>query len=490
MGFKVKRLGGLWTIPILSVISLAAPVGNPPLIDAVKNKDQETVRSLLKQQADVNARQADGATALAWAAHQDDLETADLLIRAGADVNAANNYGATPLWLACSNGSAAMVEKLLKAGANPNSALLSGETGLMTTASIGSMDVLKLLVAHGVDVNAKEPREGQTALMWAVQEKHPEVVRMLIEGRADVHARSKSGFTPLLIAAREGDLDSAQSLLAAGADVNEATPEDGNALTVASSRGQEKLAMFLLEKGADLNVVNGKEGFTALHYAAGRGRIDLVNALLAHGANPNSRVVKSTAEGSQIGTTPFFMAATAHKVSVMRALVASGADPLLGATETVFLSGANGLRLQMVKNTTPLMAAAGGGRYKGNYEYFSEEEERDALEAVKLALELGGDVNASNDYGQTALHSAAYIAMDEIIEFLVEKGANIEAMDKFGQTPLSIAQFAVTVALGANYDMKPRKLNESTANLLLKLGATPLEASGVQVITLPGNLGR
>ena len=116
MGANVKGLGGWWLLYVLSVAGLAVASGDLQLADAVEKGDKEAARSLLKQQADVNAPQPDGATALAWAAHWDDLETAELLIRAGANVNAANDYGVTPLSLACTNRSAAMVKKLLEAG--------------------------------------------------------------------------------------------------------------------------------------------------------------------------------------------------------------------------------------------------------------------------------------------------------------------------------------------------------------------------------------
>src|SRR5512140_2962807 len=106
----------LTTASFLLATAVLALGGDLPLIQAVKNKDPEAVRALLKD-ADVKATQADGTTALHWAAHWDDLATADLLIRAGANVNAATDYGITPLSLACSNGGAAMAEKLLKAGA-------------------------------------------------------------------------------------------------------------------------------------------------------------------------------------------------------------------------------------------------------------------------------------------------------------------------------------------------------------------------------------
>src|SRR5881628_1335454 len=173
----------------LTIFLLAT--GPLPLIDAVKNVDREAVRSLLKQGANVNATQADGATALHWASYRDDLESADLLIRNGANVNARNDLGATPLWAACQNGSESMVGRLLTAGANPNAALLLGETPVMVAARSGSPAVVELLAAKGANVNARAAR-GQTALMWAVAQKHPEVVKVLIANGADIHARSDS----------------------------------------------------------------------------------------------------------------------------------------------------------------------------------------------------------------------------------------------------------------------------------------------------------
>jgi ankyrin repeat protein len=455
MRFEAKGLRGAWLAAFLSVASLAAAAGDRRLVEAVEKRDKEAVRSLLKQHADVNATQADGATALAWAAHWDDLETADLLIRAGAHVNAANDYGVTPLSLACTNGSAAMVEKLLRAGANPNAVQLEGETPLMTCARTGNAAAVKLLIAHEARVNAQETWRGQTALMWAVAERHPEVVQALIDRGAEVDARSKGGFTPLLFAAQQGDVDAAGILLAAGANVNEAAPNGMTPLLVASSSGQGVLSAFLLDKGADPNAADGR-GYTALHYAAaGRNLLELAKALLAHGANPNPRLVKGDA-----GATPFYLAAAAGNVNVMRALAAGGADPLIPTTD----------------NTNALMVAAGVGRFESR----TDAQNRSALEAVKLAAELGSDVNAAGENQWTALHGAAYTGSDAILQFLVEKGARMDVMDAFGQTPLSIAEAVVTKGLGENADVRPRRWRDSTVNLLLKLGATPLEASGVE----------
>ena len=493
MSLHVKRLVNWGMVLLLSGASLAVASGDLRMVEAAKRKDPAAVRSLLEQQVDVNAAEGDGATALMWAVHAHDAQTADLLIRSGANVNAANDNGVTPLWLACTNGNAAMVEKLLKAEANPNVSLTrTGETVLMTCARTGNADAVKLLLASGADVNAKENLRGQTALMWAVAEKHAEVVRLLTESGADVHASTKprtdiydrtlGGFTPLLFAARVGDLESARILLAAGADANEATQETGNTLVVASASHHEELAIFLLEKGANPNAAD-EYGMTALHHAVQKGianlsaveyrpslmpppnQPSLVKALLAHGADPNARIKKDytlsvapyrhTSPPSIVGATPFLLAAAAGDANIMRILVERGANPLLEAGESM----------------RPLMVAAGMTRLVD----FLPGEESSHLEAVKLALELGADINEATKRGQTALHAAASAGADTIVEFLVNKGAQVNAKDGLGRTPWSMAAgFYPSFGTASANTLVSIRPHPRTAELLLKLGAAQL----------------
>jgi ankyrin repeat protein len=350
------------------------------------------------------------------------------------------------------------------------------------------------------------------------------VVKALIAGGADVNARSKvipnrepyqiessnifggsyepgvyfpkttGGFTPLLFAAQQGDLESAQALIAGGAKVDDPSPEDGTPLIVAAHSGREKLAMFLLDKGANPRATDAF-GITALHYALYGGlraimgmprretdrfgwlrenQPELVKALLLKGADPNARIGKNFPtydyapiarsigndhpQLSMVGITPYMLAAASGDVAMMRTLVEGRGDP----------------KLQTPEKITGMMVAAGFGAER------NMRNEEKALEALKLAVDLGGDVNETKEDGRTALHAAAYMGWNSVVEFLVSKGANIEAKDIYGQTPLTVAMgdpegLIYRQLPGGRYDDRFRSGREQkkTVELLLKLGAKP-----------------
>jgi ankyrin repeat protein len=463
-----------------SSIALAAGSADLRLVEAVKNKDAREARTLIQQHVDVNAHQADGGTALMWAAHWDDLGTATLLIGAGANASAANDLGVSTLSLACTNASAAMVKKLLDAGANPNVADQAGETPLMTCSRSGNADAVSALLAHGADANAKENARGQTALMWAAAGGHSGAVAALLEHHADVHARSKTGFTPMLFAAQGGDVETAKLLLAARADVNEPTQEYGSPLVVAAASEHEDLALFLLQRGANPNVTD-VYGITPLHYAVQNGlreltgysydgnrpappnMLRLMRALLTNAANPNVQIRKTifvlptrSTTASMVGATPFFLAAVADDVDAMRFLNDHGGNPL---------TTNNG-------GVTPLMVAASGGAREDER---NEEQEKRAFEAVKLALDLGNDVNAASVLGQTAMHSAAEAGSDEMVQYLFDRGAKLDVRDRSGQSPWSLAMGISTTVDNAFI----ARHHESTVQLLVKLGAHELSPKDV-----------
>jgi len=480
-----KRLSFGCVLILLSVTGLHA---DSPLADAAQSQDNATIHSLLKQKADVNAPQPDGTTALHWAVRQDDLETADLLIRAGANAKAANRFGATPLSLAATNGNAAMIEMLLKAGEDANAVVSeSGDTILMLAARTGKPDAVAVPLNHGADVN-KTNATGQTALMWAAAERNSAAVQVLIERKADLAAKTHQapppkpmdtifsapfpvgGMTALLFAARQNDTKSAAILLAAGADVKETAQDGTSPILVAILNGHYTLANFLLEHGADPNAIDGK-GRAALYAAVDMRNLewstrpapperdpltelDLIKALLAHGANPNARLTKKIPLRGQpsfdgrwanmIGATPFWRAAQSDDVTVMRLLKDKGADPLLSTTD----------------HTTPLMVAAGVGWSDGQ----SHGSPSDAPEALKLCLEWGGDLNAANDVGYTALHGAAFRGANEVVNLLVEKGARMDVKSQEGRLPVNMAE-GMHIGPGGWVE------HEDTAALLHKLMA-------------------
>src|SRR5437773_2342567 len=378
MSEKTARAG--WWIALLFVISTEAAGAVPVrLIDAVKAADRDAIRTLLQQRVDVNAAEADGTTALHWAARANDLQAADMLLRAGANVKLANRYGVTPLYLASTNGNAAMIELLLKAGADPNSVLPAGETALMTAARSGNADAVTTLIGRGADVNRKEAWRGQNAFMLAVGNAHYE------------------------------------------------------------------LANFLLDKGADPNFA--PLGFTALHQITwlrrpgsgdnnpapqGSGNMDsleFVRKLVAHGANVNARATKQarinvTVQFRTTGATPFLLACRTADIPLMRLLLELGAAPLQPNDY----------------GTTPLLAAAGVGTNSAEEEPGTEAE---ILEAVKLVLAHGGNVNDVDKNGNTAMHGAAHKRAPSLIRLLAEKGAKIEIWNQPNnakQTPLQVAE--------------------------------------------------
>jgi ankyrin repeat protein len=480
MRIREMFLAGVLSGPLVVSAALAADTGNQSLVNAAKQGDRAAVQSMLNGPAKMDVISAQGGAALIWAASRNDAAMIDLLLGAGADPKAANEYGATALYAAADNADPAMTKKLLAAGADPNAALNSGETPLMLAARQGQLATVQALLAGGADPDAKEKNGAQTALMWATAGRHSAVTKELVQHKADVNAVSKNGSTALMFAARS-DLESARILLDAGADPNLQIPDwGGTALIIASTMGQADIVEALLNKGADPNY-RDKNSFTALHAAvrdsdygedaAQRARaVATVKVLLAHGADVNARLhqekptVRALNELQFEGATPLALAAEVNNLGAIKALVAGGADANIPTT----------------MGTTPLMLAAGAGTDVQRAR--SIEERGLAVETARYLLEHGADVNAVGEFGWTPLHAAAYQGLTDVIELLVSKGAKLEAKDKLGQTPLSIALSVLTKEAGARRLQIPRRYRGDVAQLLLKLGATPLMQSGVNIV--------
>ncbi len=431
--------------------------GAVPLVEAVKHADASAVRTLLDDRVDVNAPEADGTTALHWAVRLDRLEVTGVLIAAGADVMAANAFDVTPLSLAAINGNPAMIEALLDAGADPNATMAEGVAVIMTAARTGRADAVRVLVAHGADVNVTHPT-GQTALMWAAAEGHVEAMRTLLEIGAEVNGRTivpenplrtglegpaPHGFTPLLFAVRAGHVEAVRLLLEAGADVHDTLPDGTSAVVLAATNAHWELGILLVDRGASPNAA--EQGWTALHAMTWvrmpnfgfnppgpvtTGTMDSLSfarELVARGADVNARMTAEPRNGyrnalNRIGATPLLMAGRLADAPYMRLLVELGADPTVTNED----------------GTTLLMVASGVGIHSPGEDPGSEAE---ALACVEVALELGGDPNAVDSTGETALHGAAYRGANLIVTRLVEEGANtFDVENSEGWTPLRIAQ--------------------------------------------------
>ena len=526
-----------------SLVGLGA--GRSEVADALMRGDKTAALRLIDQKADVNAPQADGATALHWAVFKSDKEMVDALLRAKANPSVANREGATPLWLASINGNAGIIAALLDAGAKADEPLPLGRTPLMAASRTGDVDAMKVLIDRGANVNAKENIRGTTPLMWAADEGHAPAIQLLIQRGADIKARSNlvergrgpalgksndprkqvaaqgaalaagqpapalgagradnngpgnaaaggarggargqaagggaagagaagggaagagaavqtddagaappttggggrgqaavldgGALTPLVYAVRTDSLDSVKVLLAAGADINQVTGYGWSPLLVATQNRYYKLGAYLLDHGADVNLAN-KGGWTPLYLATDNRNIesgdypvrkgdmdhlDYIKILIGKGANVNARMKDSSQTRTvftnqwldENGATAFLRASQSGDLVLMKLLLEHGADPKIATTLGV----------------TALQVASGIGWVEGiTYEW----SQKDTLEAVKLLLDLGLDVNAQADTGRTALHGAAHKGSTQVVQVLADHGAKLDIRD-YGNT--------------------------------------------------------
>jgi ankyrin repeat protein len=430
----------------------------------------------------------DEDTALHRAAHAGDVVTLRRELDQGVDPDAANRFGVTPLALASRSGHASAVQRLLEAGADPNRASPAGETPLMVAARTGVVDSVMSLLEHGADPSARESWRGQTALMWAAAERHADVVRPLVAAGANVDGRSDAGFTPLMFATRLGHIETVDALLDAGADIHQTLPDGTSALVAAVINAHYDLAAHLLERGADPNA--SEQGWTALHQLVWTRRpntnknqhnpsprqsgwvtdLELVEALVAHGADVNARQTKEPRDGyrnllNRIGTTPFFLAAKVVDLELMRLLLDLGAAPLVTNED----------------GTTALLAAAGVGSWPNE----TAGSKGEALEAVKLMIELGDVATTIDAHGDTAVHGSVLRDAQELTLFLLDQGAELNHANECGWTPLTIAQGIFYGNLGRRFpDLEP---------VLLERGATsplPPGTPGYQELGYPARCSR
>ncbi|MEO8306631.1 MAG: ankyrin repeat domain-containing protein [Pseudomonadota bacterium] len=463
------------------------------------------------------AHAAESSTPLLQAAYEGDAQSVAKLISAGANVKEANMFGVTPMSQAAQRGETVVLKLLLKAGADADSPNADGETALMTVARTGNVEAAKLLVAAGAKVNARENWGGQTPLIWAAAQNQPEMIRFLVSKGAEVDARSavrdwprrmtaeerpkdmnRGGMSGLMFAAREGHMEALRTLLKAGADPNFADPDGSTALIVALMNGHWDAAALLVDAGADVDTWD-LWGQTPLYMAVDMNTLptgarielpttdqatgmDIINLLIARGANVNSRL-KLRPPYRNVGqdrladpaidydATPLLRAAKAADLPVMKALLDAGA--------LVDLPNAYG--------HTPLIVAAGATRGRATPTRGGNYTEAQAIDAVKLLLAAGANANASGYHsdtargealrctgyvviqdcykGETAMHGAALHGWINLAEVLKQAGANLDARDADGKTPLDYAMGRYRLGFLENQPAPQLKIAEALRNM-------------------------
>lgn len=414
------------------------------LVDAAHGDDKSTVEALLKRGADANAVSADGSTALAWAAIRGNSAVAELLLAAGANPDIASAYGVGPVSLAIENGAADLARLLLEHGADPNLERDNGETPLMTALRLGQIDMVKQLLKHGADPNAREKRFGQTALMWAAG--NPDVVRLLLESGADVHAVTTSwnvkytvyiptsftlgktgipwnsdgeytskrgGQTALFFAVRKRDLESARKLLDAGLDVKDRAADGTSPLLAALYNWVPLDSNFRPGQGAPARAGSSQR------FAP---NVDMGHILLDRGA--------SATAADTAGYTPLHAAALA----------------------AAWVSRAQDSRSDGVYRTLPALLTLDRPPKPPPFDRV------DSLGMVRRLLDAGADPNRQTKYptpgpdgdvrinpsppGSSALHIAASSGSLDLVRMLLDAGADTNLVRIDGHTPFSVAVVA------------------------------------------------
>jgi uncharacterized protein len=500
---------------ILLVAALAAmPVlaGDAQLAGAIKSGQRAAALQMLaKRSADVNAVEADGSTALLWAASQNDTDLVSRLLQAGANANVRNQLGATPLAEAAFNANTEMIKALLDAGADPNAPGADGQTPLMIVARTADVAAAKLLLDKGANPNVAESQRGQTALMWAAASSQAPMVRELLDHGAEVDTASATdlltplvsaepraqprppgGMTAMLFSAREGCLDCVKALLEHSAKIDLPDPEGVTPLISALFNTHFDVAKYLIEKGANINRWDWW-GRTPLYLAVDYntlphgGRpdqpaldetlpIDIIRILLDQGANPNPQLKlfppyratgadRGVDQMLTVGATPLLRAAKAQDAPAIKLLLEHGAN----------------IDLPNNQGMTPTVAASGMGSIdadtRGNY-YLPDIQER-AIASLDLLLAHGGDVNGrAGRFEQSPLDGAAFWGWNKVVEFLLSKGADINLTDGRGYTAVD---YAMGRAAGNSRGGQRKDVHQDTADLLTSKGGiagTPKPQAG------------
>jgi ankyrin repeat protein len=442
------------------------PLGRSPLMAAARTGNVAALKILVEHGADVNAKEtARGTTPIMWAADEAHPEAVQYLIQHGADINAKSNPAPRgrgpalgksndPRKQVAAQGAALAAGQALDLGALRDVA--NGGTG--QTAQAGQQaNAGQRGAAPAPSAAAGTGRGGRGGAgggaAGGAADDQDDAFQAAFGNRGRAAPNDGGALTPIIYAARSNDLDSVKALLAAGVDINQLSGYGWSPLLVATQNRYYKLGAYLLDHGANVNLAN-KGGWTPLYLATDNRNIEngdypvrkpdmdhleFIKLLLDKGAEVNARVKDSTETRTvftnqwldENGATAFLRASQSGDVALMKLLLARGADP----------------KINTVLGVTPLHVASGIGWVEGiTYEWSQEQ----TLEAVKLLVDLGADVNAQADTGRTAMHGAAHKGRPDVVQVLFDHGAKLDVRD-YGNTDNRGGKLAIHTWLPVDY---------------------------------------
>jgi len=532
-----------------------------PLHLAAGSATGAVVEALIKAGANVNAKTTNtGATPLHMAAASGSATAIKALLDNAADINAKESeWGQTPLIFAASQNRVEAVRMLLARGADASIATktvdIAQASALDRAARARAGRILETTVPKGQKPTGSQLQAAIQAareILLSGKIPPPEPNQGQGEGRGgrdpnfnpeeiNPPVAFKGGLTALHHAARQGYVETVRALIEGGADVNNVGGgENASPLLTAIMNGQFDAAMLLIDTGADPNLAAISNGMTPLWSAINtqwqpRTRfpqpqelelqkatyLDVVKALLEHGADPNARIKshpwimvytgcgnRNCGLADTSGSTAFWRAAYSVDVAAMKLLAAHGADPNIptmapreqirrGGGPPPAAPGAPGAPgappggqqvgpnvgaggpvaptpdATQARYDAPTIPYGGPGAFAihaaAGVEYgegFAGNAHRHApggwLPALQYLIEeLGADVNARDNDGYTPLHHAAARGDNESVLYLVSKGADVTAVARSGQTVVDMA----------NSPVQRLSPYTSTVALLEKLGS-------------------